>query len=254
LSHVLFCFSPLPSGIAGATFEESGLEGVAMLNLAIVVSVVLFSPAATLQADVPALRQSILREVEAGRAYAELRSMKVRERSPALQQMPPAMQSAVWAHHFLTMLAEHPEFTPEQRAVIQEALALTTPELFAIDSASPQWSQLVHEPLARLTERARKVFPPRIARELFTQLGPEARQASIMERYTASRSAGKRTPGNPRLRQLGDFPPCECSVTSDWCDFSGFDYLECRNVWCNYSPTGCGTLLRHACEGMCRRR
>ena len=44
-----------------------------MLNLAIVVSVLLFSPPAALQPDVPALRQSILREAEAGRAYGELR-------------------------------------------------------------------------------------------------------------------------------------------------------------------------------------
>ena len=220
-----------------------------MLNLTIVVSVVLFSPSAALQP-----RHSILREVEAGRAYAELRSMKVRERTAALQQLPAAMQSAVWAHHLLTALAEHPELTPEQRAVVQEGLALMTPELFAIDSASPQWSQLVDEPLRRFTERAKKAFPPRMARELFTQLGPEPRQASIMERYASSRRAASRTSGSPRITQLGDFPPCECNTVSDWCDFSGFDYLECRNTWCNYSPTGCGTLLRYACEGMCRRK
>ena len=225
-----------------------------MLHVAIVVSVVLFSPAA-LQPEVPTPRHSVLRESEAGRAYAELRSMKVRERTAALRQLPAGMQSAVWAHHLLTVLAENPELTPEQHAVVQEGLALMTPELFAIDSESPQWSQLVHEPLLRFTERARKVFPPRMARELFTQLGPEPRQASVMERYAASRrTVANRTSGSPRLTTLNDAPPCECSVPSDWCDLSGFDYLECRNMWCVFAPTGCGTFGRYACEGLCRRK
>jgi len=151
-----------------------------MLNLVLVISLGLLSPVSgndstTTNAD--AFRKTLSPSESVALTYEALRLKPVQERATLVGQMPSSKQSAIWAHHLLTARAEHPELTSEQRAVIQEALALLTPQLFEIDASSPQWKQLVDEPLRRFRERAKSVFESRLARELFTQLGPNIRES-----------------------------------------------------------------------------
>lgn len=168
------------------------------------------------------------------RTYDELRSMRRPARTQLLAQMPSAAQSAIWAHHLLTTLVQHPEFSLEQRAVIQEALSLLTPELFEIDHSNPRWADVVDLPLRRLKQRAMAAFPDRaFARDLFTQLGPDS-------------ELSQPSSGRPRSIQT-NAEPCTYSVDSDWC-YTGF---ACKNAWCNFTGAGCGTLLLYPCEGLC---
>lgn len=168
------------------------------------------------------------------RTYDELRSMPRTSRTQALARMPSSAQSAIWTHHLLTTMVQHPEFTTEQRAVIQEALSLLTPELFEIDPSNRRWVDVVDLPLRRLKERAITAFPDRaFARDLFTQLGPDS---ELLQPAT----------GRPRSIQTNS-EDCSCNVISDWC-YTGF---ACKNTWCNFKNAGCGTLLRYSCDGLC---
>lgn len=234
-----------------------------MLNLLMVVSLTLLVPAAapasapeasavtqdrlvtdggTLQAQAQSAPPAASDDV--ARAYEALRFVRGRERAQVLAQMPSATQSGVWAHHLLTMLVKHPEFTAEQRAVIQEALSLLTPELFEIDPSSPRWVDVVDLPLRRLTERAIAAFGDRaIARDIFTQVGPDSELPNVNDQ-----SAAVGTGQPPAGRSIKtNSENCICSVASDWC-YTGY---ECLNAWCNFTGAGCGALLLFPCEGLC---
>lgn len=234
-----------------------------MLNLAMAFSLMLLSP----PPDVVAISESVLRHKappssDAGRTYQELRALSANERIRLFAELPSSMQSAVLAHHLLTALAEHPEFTSEQRAVIQEALSLITPELFEIDPSNPQWGERVDQPLRRFKQRARAVFDSKTARELFTRLGPaEPAHPSVdmFDRNGDPMSAPGTALRRPNHATSLDsvFPECECSVISDWCvDWSGLGVTYCSNLYANcwFRNRGCGTLLQYACNGMCRTR
>lgn len=185
-------------------------------------------------------------------AYEMLRSRPVRERVRLYHTMPNAMRAAVWSRHLLTALAEHPEYTAEQRAVIQDALALLTADFFAIDSTSPHFAERVDAPLRRLKERATEAFGPRTARELFQQMGPTV----------PASSAPAENPNPPIVtpswgwRPIANTATCECSIQSDWCsDWSGLGMVYCaQSGGCWFSTKGCGTFLQYACNGMCQKR
>jgi hypothetical protein len=230
-----------------------------MLSLLMVVSLTLVAPA-----DAPAQAPEASAATQArlvgggsqqapsavsedvARAYDALRSVRGRERARILSQMPGSTQAGVWAHHLLTMLVKHPEFTPEQRAVIQEALSLLTSELFEIHPSNPRWADLVDVPLRDLTERALAAFPDRtMARDLFTQLGVEG-ELSDFHDQPATSAAGTAQPPTGRSIKA-DSENCICSVASDWC-YTGY---QCLNTWCNFTGAGCGTLLLYPCEGLC---
>src|SRR6185436_831792 len=175
-------------------------------------------------------------------------------------EMSSSLKSAVVAHHLLTALGEHPEFTREQREVIQEALSLVTPQLFDIRPSSPQWGELVDQPLRRFKRRAKAAFDSKMARELFTQLGP-AEPAGPLVGVQGKIAWPMFAPGARlpmRLAPLDSvFPDCQCSVISDWCsDWGGLGEVYCQNMASNcwFRSSGCGTFLQYACNGMCRRR
>lgn len=68
-------------------------------------------------------------EEDVRRTYEELQAKPGRQRVQRLAEMPSDMQSAVWIHHLIKLLGEHPEFTTDQRVLIQEGLSLLTPDL-----------------------------------------------------------------------------------------------------------------------------
>ncbi len=102
-------------------------------------------PPAAVSSGVPESRGS---GEEASRAYEDLLSQAPANRAQSFALMPSSLKAGVWSHHFLTMLADHPEFTTEQRAVIQEALSILTPDMFAIPTSDPHWSELVDKPFS----------------------------------------------------------------------------------------------------------
>jgi len=233
-----------------------------MLNLAAGLSLSLFLlPAITPISDSSGSAPSpphVRRSDEAGRVYQELLSKPMRDRAKLLAQMSASMQSRVWAHHLLTALVQHPDLTTEQRAVMQEALTILTPQLFEIESSDPRWPTLVDMPLRRLHARAMAVFPDkRLAREIFAQLGPEVSSVPEDQPGSDSNLALPSEPARrdrPRLISTDTFPDCTCSTDSDYCDWSGLGIYYCKHDWCVIKRVSCGTFFRHDCTGMCYTR
>ena len=181
---------------------------------------------------------------DVSRTYEDLLSMSTKERVRSFTQMQASMKSAVWAHRLRVALAEHPEFTIEQRTVVQEALNLLTSRFYDIDHSSPEWADAVDAPLRRLADRAKAAFGVSLARELFTQLGPES---------TVSRPAAITKPQD--VIPFPNLPSCNCSSESDWCNAlnTNYFYYYCLLGGCYASAGGCGTLWRYDCVGMCNQ-
>lgn len=163
------------------------------------------------------------RSASAAEVYSELLAVHARDRSILLATYDSVTKAAVWRHHLLNVLAEHPEFDEAQRAVIMDALALLTPQFFDIDLSDPRWPAEVDAPLQEITDRAQQLFPRAIARAIFVDLGPREGTRKIRSNSCPpdpeepamrdENSADAR--GTPRPTPTMGY--CECSSISDWC-------------------------------------
>ena len=88
-------------------------------------------------------------------------------RRAILGSLGPEDRSAVWRVHFLKYRSSHPDLTPAQVAVIEEALEIATSDAFM-----PPISAEVKDQIQRTFARAVSVLGPTATRELFVSLGP----------------------------------------------------------------------------------
>lgn len=124
----------------------------------------------------------------------------------------PAEQCQVWQAHFRHYLTTHPDLPARRRKIVEEATDLAA-RTFA--SPSP-----LHDEIAKIEEKAKRVFGHAEARSLLATLGPDSRE---MEEQAAT---------------------CNCTPVSDWCSRGCID-ITCRQV------NGCGTLYQYRCIGIC---
>lgn len=194
---------------------------------------------------------------EVTRAYEYLHEPQTRaERLRSYGILSSAMKSAIWIRQFRLALDEHPEFTDEQRAVLEEAMALFTPELFEISSSSPEWGRRVDAPLQAIAQRARAAFGLTLAAQLFTQLGPtvphpnpRADGTTLWQPKPLDANAQLRQPFKPSTQ---DLPHCECSSASDYCAYEFGSDFRCVGGGCIWGVNwGCGTGLQYPCNGLC---
>lgn len=175
--------------------------------------------------------------------YEMLLREPISSRSRQLSALPGATQAAIWARHLTRALAQHPEFSAAQRAVIQEALTVLTPQMFLIDSEDPRWAMQVDMPLRILTQHARALFPLSLAREIFAQLGPDDAVQSMESCTFDQPSQSVRRP----VKRLDALPDCSCSSVSDYCGLM----FHCVNGGCTWTHHGCGTFFVYGCTGQC---
>jgi hypothetical protein len=196
---------------------------------------------------------------EVAETYNRLHSPQGRgERLRAYAQLTSSMKSAIWIHQFRIALAEHPEFSPEQRTVLDDAIALFTPEFFEITFESPNWTDRVDRPLQKLTQRANDAFGVVLAGQLFAQLGPDNPNVGTkdVDRTEPSQPSNKPHASFQRLKSLRpapeDLPNCYCSTTSDYCSFQFGPWWSCFGGGCVWGVNwGCGSALRYPCNGLC---
>jgi len=146
----------------------------------------------------------------------------------------------MWTHQFLTALAEHPEFSAEQRALLEDAIRLFTPEMFDIPSSSPEWHSRVGLPARRFGLRAKAILGDHLAWQLFAQLGPANPTADTQAAGTMLRAAPKT-----------DIPQCSCNTWDDFCPGEFGPDWYCLGGNCYFRRVGCGTLLLDSCVGLC---
>jgi len=195
------------------------------------------------------------------RQYGSLASEPFESRAHLFAVLPSSMKSAVWTHHLLIAITNHPEFSVEQRSLIYEAIRLLSPELYET-SASEGHSSAVFETVHDFTRRAQLLFPRNVALALFVEVGSAIPIPAHPERGVVALSrestSGSATESDRRTLKRDGIAPrpikitpqawnCSCSVASDWCGM-GF---ECTSAGCQVEYSNCGTFLLFDCNGVC---
>lgn len=91
--------------------------------------------------------------------YLAISGLNVREQRAAYLLEPTDVRSDLWTLHLESFLAQHPDLTPEQRAVVFEAIGLLATGIMEIHRSDPGWDANVRLPLNTLTLHARAAFP-----------------------------------------------------------------------------------------------
>jgi len=176
--------------------------------------------------------------------YEKLLLQDRRDRVRTYGNLPSSLKSAIWIHKSLLALAQHEEFTEEQRAVIYDAITLFTPELFDITFPSPDWVNRVDLPLRKLAQRAKIVLGFKLAAQLFAQLEPEMPTVSVESVHATA---------HPQLGHVPeDLPYCSCSTSSDYCAETHGNDWYCLGGGCVWGTNwGCGSVFAYPCDGLC---
>ncbi|MGA8808110.1 MAG: bacteriocin fulvocin C-related protein [Thermoanaerobaculia bacterium] len=146
------------------------------------------------------------------RIYTVMVNLPLSDRKAVFQGLSSAMKAAVWRVHFRKFSSEN-VLTSAQKGIIEAAIGFFSEDLYAVSKTDPGWESQVHEPLQRLEQSARNVFPPDQLLSAFGQLG---HSADAREVTAASLSNTPVLPSGLRPTQLL-VSECTCSEASDWC-------------------------------------
>ncbi|MEK6375022.1 MAG: bacteriocin fulvocin C-related protein [Acidobacteriota bacterium] len=215
------------------------------------VALLILSAAASLNAAAPGGDRPRTAEREAmDTLYGVLATMPVTDRKVVFHGLTPMAKAALWTIHLERFSAEH-QLTSEQKALIGQAIALSSPAMYSVDISNPNWESLVRAPLREFEEKTRAVFPHDLAAEAFAQLGPSDVPAVAAGGLTSAGSAPQAEGLSRGLKPVPLLPSeCTCSTESDWC--WGFSTCGIGGVTCYRSTDGgCGTLWRYDCNSKC---
>lgn len=163
-------------------------------------------------------------EIDYLRQYLALAPLDRSARKSFFSNAPAFQKSKIWQAHLAMNLARRSELNARQRAVINEAITIVTPELYETPKNDASWSTKVDEPIRLFAKRALAVFGKEDGAMIFSELGGSA----------------------PTLHHARTtLPACDCSHESDWCVY------DCWSSNCTSSTWGCGTLGLYACNGLC---
>lgn len=156
----------------------------------------------------------------------ELDRYPMPQRMAIVAALKPEVRSRVWREHFKRLLVQGgAELTGAQREVLEEAMEVMTPELFAGTADDPLVKIRLESDLPRLMERAVEAFGAPRALKTFTGVGTVPDPDPV------------------------DGVRCNCAThPGDTCG-SG-RYCDDTEV-CTGSRTGCGPGGVYVCNGMC---
>jgi hypothetical protein len=155
----------------------------------------------------------------------QLTTMK--QRRDFFRTLAPERKSALWRKHYTTELAKHPELTADQKAVVDLAMVIASPDLFKDNLPEPCGPGSVFRTAG---ENAFKdAFELR--REIFGQ------PAEPLPKFAHAN------------KQDDSSPDCECNLTS-WCN-SCSCINQCGKLGCKSQPTGCGCFWQGSCDTLC---
>jgi len=155
-------------------------------------------------------------------------------------------RSVVWRAHFQKFLHSHPELSPAQVAVIQDAIDIAGPGAFA-----PPIRDDIKERISEVFREANLLLGPEAAADLFVNLGPKGltkKNALPVSQQIADRIRSWRVVN-------AEYPDCNCNIDIDTCDLEPDPWLECSEMYtCNFDLTWpmCGPLWSWACTGWCK--
>lgn len=183
---------------------------------------------------------------DASRMYGIISAVSPSDRRVVFRNLSPELKAALWKIH-LSQFLEAPSLSIPQRQLVQAAMALCIPAVYE-NGVDPN-RENVSEPLARIEQSIRNLFPPDVAANVFAMLGPppttdDPSTPRVMIRTSSSIGTIR------RVVPLDDVPDCECSRVSDYCSTWGGNAI-CIGGPCN-QVSGCGTFWGYKCTGLCQ--
>ena len=160
----------------------------------------------------------------------------------------PADRSTAWREFLVNYRGSNTELTADQRAVIDEAIAIVSPDTFV----APVNADL-KERIGKVFEKALTVFGKQTATELFVTLGPkELTRANALP--LTQRLADKVR--SWRVVSADSDPIyCNCNIDIDTCDLMPDPWLRCSELYtCEFDLVWpmCGPFWAWACTGWCK--
>ncbi|GLW93732.1 bacteriocin fulvocin C-related protein [Actinokineospora globicatena] len=153
--------------------------------------------------------------------FDEITAYPIAYRKAILASLSPAERSALWSEQVNRYRLTHPDLTAEQRAFLDEALAVAGRSETFQDEASEE----VAAQLTRLHDEGIRVLGFHQAASLLAVFGP-AEQVAVA---------------------AGALNGCTCNKLDDWCAWG----YHCRDGSCGQTPQGCGTYYGQPCNGLC---
>jgi hypothetical protein len=180
---------------------------------------------------------------DAHRIYQIIAGAPLANRHVIFRNLSPELKSAVWTIH-LSQFLDDPRLSQPQRQLVQVAITLLVPLAYE-KSADPSLDD-VSEPLTRLEQSVRNLFPPDLAASVFGMLGPPPKSdetsAPVLPRTLSPIGTDRRI----AIPLGGAVPDCECSRVSDLCLWD----TTCMGSPC-YVVSGCGFGWKYQCTSMC---
>jgi hypothetical protein len=157
------------------------------------------------------------------------RIMTMKDRKEFFRTLTPERKSELWRKHYTTELTKHPELTADQKAVVDLAIVIASPDLFRSNLPDPCSAGSVFRTAG---ENAFK-DAPLLRVEIFGQ------PAEPLPKFAHANSLNQDSKGT-----------CECNETS-WCNACT---CGCPGVHgCNVPPgTGCGCFWNSSCNATCQ--
>lgn len=157
----------------------------------------------------------------------------------------PDNRALVWRAHFRKYLRTHPDLTPAQVALVQDAIDVASPGAFA-----PPLSDEVKERIGSIFKQATALLGPEDTTDLFVNLGPKNPRKSAL-------SVVQQVADRVRTWRVvsAEYPDCNCNIDIDTCDLVPDPWLECSELYtCNFDLDWpmCGPLWSWACTGWCK--
>ena len=191
------------------------------------------------------LETSELRE-----AAANIDAYPTHYRRAIMSALSPVDRSDAWRAFFQHHIDATPTLTKDQLTVLNDAMALMTPEAFVVP-VSPD----LQERIGRVFAKAQAVLGKATATELFVTLGPRelARANALpLTQRIADRVRSWRVVSAAPQEENGD---CNCNIEMDTCDLMPNPWLQCSEQYaCEFDLTWpmCGPLWSWACTGWCK--
>jgi hypothetical protein len=166
---------------------------------------------------------------DASVTIADLANLDRAHRRAVFNAVSPAVRSQLVREH-LGQVAQRPDLSPLQLALVQEGIDLATPSFYTRREPATMAK------FEQFWRRAEAAFPLALRRVWF-DLGPTP----------AATSEATLSPSNVATHYAQDNPPCECNE-----NYAGY---ECGGGWC---PSGgcwqiwaCGPSGAYMCTGLC---
>jgi hypothetical protein len=105
----------------------------------------------------------VTESIAIGELYREIAAWPRERQREYLLGMPTETRAELWTFHLRRVREEHPELTVEQRAVLDEWLALMNGPFFSAEMSPPE--------AAELKRRAHAAFPPSMIYAIFYAFG-----------------------------------------------------------------------------------